>query len=53
MRAVDMCPRRRRNYKASSNDWLDRYSEIRPHDALAHLPPARYREQLLEAESPV
>ena len=26
-------------------DWLDRYNEIRPHDALGSLPPARYREQ--------
>src|SRR5678815_887048 len=28
-------------------DWLDRYNEIRPHDALGSLPPARYRERLL------
>ena len=27
--------------------WLDRYNEIRPHDALGSLPPARYRERLL------
>ena len=33
--------------------WIDRYNEIRPHDALANLPPARYREHLLEAEIPV
>jgi putative transposase len=34
-------------------DWIDRYNEIRPHDALGSLPPARYREQLLAAETPV
>ena len=34
-------------------DWLERYNEIRPHDALGSLPPARYREQLLAAETPV
>ena len=34
-------------------DWLDRYNEIRPHDALGSLPPARYREQLIAAETPV
>jgi putative transposase len=28
-------------------DWIDRYNEIRPHDALGSLPPARYRERLL------
>ena len=28
-------------------EWLERYNEIRPHDALDHLPPARYREHLL------
>jgi putative transposase len=28
-------------------DWLDRYNEIRPHDALGSLPPARYRDRLL------
>src|ERR1022692_1056045 len=33
-------------------DWLERYNEIRPHDALGSLPPARYRERLLAAESP-
>ncbi len=33
--------------------WLDRYNEIRPHDALGSLPPARYREHLLAAETPV
>ena len=36
-----------------TTEWLDRYNEIRPHDALGSLPPARYREQLLEAETPV
>jgi hypothetical protein len=30
-----------------------RYNEIRPHDALGSLPPARYREQLLAVETPV
>ena len=34
-------------------DWIGRYDEIRPHDALGRLPPARYRERLLEAETPV
>ena len=34
-------------------DWIERYNEIRPHDALGSLPPARYRERVLEAESPV
>jgi len=33
--------------------WLDRYNEIRPHDALGSLPPARYRAHLLAAETPV
>ena len=28
-----------------TSDWLDRYNEIRPHDALGSLPPARYRER--------
>jgi putative transposase len=30
-----------------TDDWLRRYNEIRPHDALGSLPPARYRERLL------
>ena len=34
-----------------TDDWLRRYNEIRPHDALGSLPPARYREKLLAAES--
>ena len=34
-------------------DWLEQYNEIRPHDALGSLPPARYRERLLAAEIPV
>ncbi len=34
-------------------DWLEQYNEIRPHDALGSLPPARYRERMLEAEIPV
>jgi putative transposase len=36
-----------------TNEWLERYNEIRPHDALGSLPPARYRERLLAAETPV
>ena len=36
-----------------TDDWLERYNEIRPHDALGSLPPARYREQLLAAETPL
>ena len=32
-------------------DWLERYNEIRPHDALGSLPPARYRERLLAAKN--
>ena len=28
-----------------TDDWLRRYNEIRPHDALGSLPPARYREK--------
>ena len=34
-------------------EWLERYNEIRPHDALGNLPPARYREQLIAAGTPV
>ena len=34
-------------------EWLEQHNEIRPHDALGSLPPARYREQLLAAETPV
>lgn len=34
-----------------TDGWLRRYNEIRPHDALGSLPPARYREKLLAAES--
>ena len=33
--------------------WIERYNEIRPHNALGSLPPARYREHLLAAETPV
>jgi putative transposase len=36
-----------------TNDWLERYNELRPHYALGSLPPARYRERLLAAETPV
>ena len=36
-----------------TDDWLKRYNEIRPHDALGSLPPARYREKLLAAECPL
>lgn len=35
-----------------TEEWLERYNEIRPHDALGSLPPARHREQLLAAETP-
>ena len=35
-----------------AEDWLRRYNEIRPHDSLGSLPPARYREHLLAAETP-
>jgi putative transposase len=31
---------------------LERYNGIRPNDALGSLPPARYRERLLAAETP-
>jgi putative transposase len=34
-------------------EWLEQYNEIRPHDALGSLPPARYRERMLAAETPV
>ena len=34
-------------------DWIERYNEMCPHDAQGSLPPARYREQLLNAEIPV
>jgi len=33
-------------------EWLERYNEITPHDALGSLPPARYRERLLATETP-
>ena len=33
-------------------EWIERYNEIRPHDALGSLPPARYRERLLAPETP-
>jgi putative transposase len=36
-----------------TEQWLERYNEIRPHDALGSLPPARYRERLLATETPV
>ena len=36
-----------------TDDWLCRYNEIRPHDALGSLPPARYRERLLTMENPL
>ena len=32
-----------------TDDWLRRYNEIRPHDALGSLPPTRYRERVLAA----
>jgi len=34
-----------------TDDWLQRYNEIRPHDALGSLPPARYRERLLALQN--
>ena len=34
-------------------DWLEQHNEIRPHDALGSLPPARYRERLLAGPTPV
>jgi len=34
-----------------TDDWIKRYNEIRPHDALGSLPPARYREKLLAKNS--
>jgi putative transposase len=34
-----------------TDEWLERYNEIRPHDALGSLPPARYRERLLATQS--
>jgi putative transposase len=36
-----------------TEEWLAQYNEIRPHDALGSLPPAHYRERLIEAETPV
>lgn len=33
--------------RAISDEWIVRYNERRPHDALGSLPPARYRERLL------
>ena len=36
-----------------TDDWPDRYNAIRPHDAQGSLPPARYRERLLAAETPL
>ena len=39
--------------RSVTDEWLERYNEIRPHDALGSLPPARYREHLLAAETPV
>jgi transposase InsO family protein len=34
-------------------EWLERYNEIRPHDAPGSLPPTRCRERLLAAETPL
>jgi putative transposase len=34
-----------------TDDWRGRYNEIRAHDALGSLPPARYRERLLAIEN--
>ena len=36
-----------------TTEWIERYNEIRPHDALERLPLVRYRERLLVTESPV
>ena len=36
-----------------SADWLLTYNEVRPHDALAGLPPATYRAQLNAESSPL
>jgi Integrase core domain len=38
--------------RETTAEWLERYNEITPHDALGSLPPARYRERLLAAETP-
>src|SRR3712207_7538907 len=38
-------------YTTLFRSWLPRYNEIRPHDALGTLPPARYRERLLAMEN--
>ena len=34
-----------------TEEWIERYNEIRPHEARGSVPPARYREQLLAAET--
>jgi transposase InsO family protein len=39
------------NSRRITDDWLRRYNEIRPHDALGSLPPARYRERLLATQN--
>ena len=36
-----------------SAEWLQSYNEERPHDALADLPPATYRAQLVAQSSPL
>ena len=36
-----------------SAEWLLTYNEVRPHDALAGLPPATYRAQLNAGSSPL
>ena len=36
-----------------TTEWLERYNEVRPHDALGSLPPACYRERLIAAAIPV
>lgn len=35
-----------------ADDWIERNNAIRPHEALASLPPGQYREQLLKMEKP-
>lgn len=35
-----------------TEEWLDRYNEVRPHDGLGSVPPARYRELMLATRNP-
>jgi putative transposase len=34
-----------------AESWLRRYNEIRPHDSLGSLPPAKYREKIIAESS--